>query len=79
MLHVQWLYSNLSLQADPKLPVLAPGDKEKKAAAETDARGYVRYVKQQIESSAALAERLKIKPMEVKMEKWLMATMYIFL
>ena len=64
-----YISSNLSFQTDPILPVLAPGDKEKKAAAETDTRGYVRYVKQQIESSAALAEKLKIKPMEVEMEE----------
>ncbi|XP_028166929.1 uncharacterized protein LOC114357507 isoform X1 [Ostrinia furnacalis] len=50
---------------DPNLPVLAPGDKEKKSAKETDARGTVSYVQQQIDSSAALAERLKVKPMEV--------------
>lgn len=52
---------------DPKLPVLAPGDKEKQSATDTDARGYVTYVKQQIESSAALAKRLNIKPMDVQM------------
>ncbi|RVE46248.1 hypothetical protein evm_009138 [Chilo suppressalis] len=50
---------------DPELPVLAPGDKEKKAAKETLERGTVSYVKQQIDSSAALAERLKVKPMDV--------------
>ncbi|XP_041984817.1 uncharacterized oxidoreductase YjmC-like isoform X2 [Aricia agestis] len=53
---------------DPKLPVLAPGDKEKKAAEVTDACGTVSYVPQQIESSAALAERLKVKPMKVEKE-----------
>ncbi|CAH0590106.1 unnamed protein product [Chrysodeixis includens] len=53
---------------DPELPVLAPGDKEKAAAAEADAKGTISYVRQQIESSAALAKRLKVKPMEVEME-----------
>ncbi|XP_004922450.1 uncharacterized protein LOC114239958 [Bombyx mandarina] len=51
---------------DPNLPVMAPGDKEKEAAKETDANGTVSYVKQQIESSAELAKRLKVKPMVVK-------------
>ncbi|KAL0820210.1 hypothetical protein ABMA28_006133 [Loxostege sticticalis] len=53
---------------DPNLPVLAPGDKEKKSAKETDERGTVSYVKQQIDSSAALAERLKVKPMDVMLD-----------
>ncbi|KAG6454803.1 uncharacterized oxidoreductase YjmC [Manduca sexta] len=51
---------------DPKLPVMALGDKEKKAAKETDCNGTVSYVKQMIESAAALAKKLKVKPMEVK-------------
>lgn len=50
---------------DPKQPVLAPGDKEKKNASEADKSGTVSFVKQQIESSAALATRLKVKPMEI--------------
>ncbi|CAK1553023.1 unnamed protein product [Leptosia nina] len=54
---------------DPNLPVLAPGDKEKKAAAVTDAKGTISYVKQQIDSCAALAERLKITPMTVQFEE----------
>ncbi|XP_045528379.1 uncharacterized oxidoreductase YjmC-like isoform X1 [Pieris brassicae] len=53
---------------DPKSPVMAPGDKEKKAAKATDERGTVSYVKQQIESSAAMAERLKVTPMDVKLD-----------
>uniref|UniRef100_A0A2A4JTQ6 Malate dehydrogenase n=2 Tax=Heliothis virescens TaxID=7102 RepID=A0A2A4JTQ6_HELVI len=53
---------------DPNLPVLAPGDKEKKAAAAADATGVVSYVKQQIESSAALAKKLNVKPMEVSLD-----------
>uniref|UniRef100_A0A2A4JUW3 Malate dehydrogenase n=1 Tax=Heliothis virescens TaxID=7102 RepID=A0A2A4JUW3_HELVI len=48
---------------NPDLPVLAPGDKEKKAAADTTSS--VSYAKQQIESSASLAKRLNVKPMEV--------------
>lgn len=56
------------LQTDPKTPVMAPGDKEKKFAAETDKKGTVSYVKQQIETSAALAKKLKVKPMSVKMD-----------
>ncbi|XP_046970030.1 uncharacterized oxidoreductase YjmC isoform X1 [Vanessa cardui] len=51
--------------ADKSLPVLAPGDKEKKASALTDSKGTVSYVKQQLDSSAALAKRLSVKPMEV--------------
>ncbi|XP_038211481.1 uncharacterized oxidoreductase YjmC-like isoform X2 [Zerene cesonia] len=54
--------------ADPSSPVLAPGDKEKKHAELTDAKGTVSYVKQQIESSAALAKRLKVTPMKVEPE-----------
>uniref|UniRef100_A0A2A4JUX8 Malate dehydrogenase n=1 Tax=Heliothis virescens TaxID=7102 RepID=A0A2A4JUX8_HELVI len=50
---------------DPELPVLAPGDKERKAADAVDAAGVVSYVKQQIESSAALAKTLNVRPMEV--------------
>ncbi|KAM3956669.1 putative oxidoreductase YjmC isoform 1-T2 [Aphomia sociella] len=50
---------------DPSLPVLAPGDKEKKSAKDTDAKGTVSYVKQQIESSMTLAKRLKVEPMNV--------------
>lgn len=53
---------------DPNLAVLAPGDKEKKAAAEAEASGTVSYVQQQIESSAALAEKLKVKPMQVEVD-----------
>lgn len=64
-----YAYNFYWLQTDPNLPVLAPGDKEKKAAADADATGTVSFVKQQIESSAALAARLKVKPMEVKLEK----------
>ncbi|XP_026320620.1 uncharacterized protein LOC113230755 [Hyposmocoma kahamanoa] len=51
--------------SDPSLPVLAPGDKEKKKAKETDECGTVSFVQQQIKSCASLAERLKVKPMEV--------------
>ncbi|XP_037962310.2 uncharacterized oxidoreductase YjmC [Plutella xylostella] len=51
---------------DPSLPVLAPGDKERKAAADTDCRGTVTYLKQQLQASAALAERLQVKPMAVE-------------
>ncbi|CAG9563787.1 unnamed protein product [Danaus chrysippus] len=51
--------------ADEKLPVLAPGDKEKEAAKLTDASGTVSYVEQQIKSSSVLAERLKVTPMEL--------------
>ncbi|KAJ0173991.1 hypothetical protein K1T71_010137 [Dendrolimus kikuchii] len=50
---------------DPNVPVLAPGDKEKMAEKEANIRGTVSYVPQQIESSAALAKRLRVKPMEV--------------
>lgn len=50
---------------NPSLPVLAPGDKEKLNARIADANGTVSYVKQQIESSAALAKRLNVKPMNV--------------
>ncbi|XP_026763494.2 uncharacterized oxidoreductase YjmC-like isoform X1 [Galleria mellonella] len=53
---------------DPKLPVQAPGDKEKALARQSDARGTVSYVKQQIESSAALAKRLQVKPMDVVLD-----------
>lgn len=55
-------------QTDANLPVLAPGDKEKAAAKATDERGTVLYVQQQIESSAALAKRLNVKPMEVELD-----------
>lgn len=58
--------ASIFFQTDPNLPVMAPGDKEKEAAKETDANGTVSYVKQQIESSAELAKRLKVKPMVVK-------------
>ncbi|XP_047536131.1 uncharacterized oxidoreductase YjmC [Vanessa atalanta] len=51
--------------ADKSLPVLAPGDKEKNASQLTDSRGTVSYVKQQLDSSAALAKKLSVKPMEV--------------
>ncbi|XP_023946389.2 uncharacterized oxidoreductase YjmC [Bicyclus anynana] len=51
--------------ADNSLPVLAPGDKEKKAAQLTDSLGTVSYVKQQIQSSQALAKKLQVKPMEI--------------
>ncbi|XP_069361615.1 uncharacterized oxidoreductase YjmC-like isoform X1 [Maniola hyperantus] len=50
---------------DSSLPVLAPGDKEKKAAQLTDSLGTVTYVKQLLESSEALAKKLQVKPMEV--------------
>ena len=53
------------LQTDKNLPVLAPGDKEKKAAQITDSKGTVSYVKQQLESSEALAKKLVVKPMTV--------------
>lgn len=56
------------IQTDPKLPVMAPGDKEKKFAAETDKKGTVSYIKQQVNSSAALAKKLKVKPMDIKMD-----------
>lgn len=46
--------------------MLAPGDKEKKEAKEAELRGTVSYVKQQIESSAALAKRLNVKPMTLE-------------
>lgn len=55
----------MSLQTDNNLPVLAPGDKEKKAARITDENGTVSYVKQQLDSSAALAEKLSVKPMNI--------------
>ncbi|XP_039759202.1 uncharacterized oxidoreductase YjmC-like [Pararge aegeria] len=51
--------------ADSSLPVLAPGDKEKKAAQLTDSLGTVSYVKQQLECSEALAKKLKVKPMAI--------------
>lgn len=50
---------------DKNLPVLAPGDKEKKAAQITDSKGTVSYVKQQLESSEALAKKLVVRPMAV--------------
>ncbi|CAB3242357.1 unnamed protein product [Arctia plantaginis] len=49
---------------DPNLPVLAPGDKEKLAAAKSDETGTISFVPQQIESCLALAKKLKVKPME---------------
>lgn len=48
-----------------KKPVLAPGDKEKKFAAEVDRIGTVSYVNQQIQSSANLAKKLNVKAMKV--------------
>lgn len=56
------------VQTDPSLPVLAPGDKERAAAKKADEDGTVTYVQQQIESSMALAKRLKVKPMELYFE-----------
>ncbi|XP_075981473.1 putative oxidoreductase YjmC isoform X2 [Anticarsia gemmatalis] len=54
---------------DPKLPVLTPGDKEKMECSRVDKCGTLSFVKQQIESSAALAKRLNVKPMECVVEK----------
>ncbi|CAH2089768.1 unnamed protein product [Euphydryas editha] len=51
--------------SNENLPVLAPGDKEKKAAQITDENGTVSYVKQQLDSSAALAKKLSVKPMKI--------------
>ncbi|KAJ0173992.1 hypothetical protein K1T71_010138 [Dendrolimus kikuchii] len=45
---------------DPKYPVVAPGDLEKMAETQTNIRGTVSYVPQQIASSIALAKRLKL-------------------
>lgn len=46
--------------------MLAPGDKERKAAENTDREGVINYLQQQIDSSIALAKRLGVKPMELK-------------
>ncbi|KAI8419893.1 hypothetical protein MSG28_008518 [Choristoneura fumiferana] len=51
--------------ADPSLPVLAPGDKEWEAERQSEESGTVSYVKQQLEASAALAQKLKVTPMTV--------------
>lgn len=53
---------------DPNLPILAPGDKEKSAAAKSDETGTISFVPQQIESCLALAKKLKVKPMECILE-----------
>ncbi|XP_063366677.1 uncharacterized oxidoreductase YjmC [Cydia amplana] len=51
--------------ADPNLPVLAPGDKERAAAKVCDESGTVSYVQQQLAASEALAKKLKVTPMKV--------------
>lgn len=45
--------------------MLAPGDKEREAARHSEESGTVSYVKQQLEASAALAQKLKVTPMTV--------------
>ncbi|XP_034835191.1 (2R)-3-sulfolactate dehydrogenase (NADP(+))-like [Maniola hyperantus] len=49
---------------DPLLPVLAPGDKERKNAKITNARGTIVYPQSQIDSAKLLAERIGIQPLE---------------
>lgn len=66
-MYIQFSHNKIKfvLQTDPSLPVLAPGDKEKMAENQANISGTMSYVSQQIESSAALAKRLKVKPMEL--------------
>lgn len=74
MLHIEGdtksehLFMSYILQMDPNLPVLAPGDKEKSAAAKSDETGTISFVPQQIESCLAIAKKLKVKPMECLVE-----------
>lgn len=53
-------------RADPSLPVLAPGDKERMNAEATDQKGTITYIQQQIDSCEALAKRLSVKPMQLR-------------
>ncbi|XP_028043945.1 uncharacterized protein LOC114253309 isoform X2 [Bombyx mandarina] len=50
---------------DPKLPVLAPGDKERKNYAETQKRGTINYPQKQYEAYFKMANRIGIKPMQI--------------
>ncbi|GBP85492.1 Malate dehydrogenase [Eumeta japonica] len=51
---------------DPSLPVLAPGDKERLTGEETDRKGAINYVQQQLDSCVALANKLGVKPMKIE-------------
>ncbi|EDV98661.1 GH12133 [Drosophila grimshawi] len=48
---------------DPKKPVLLAGDKEKNNMKAVDAAGGIQYLENQLKTCAALAEKLKIKPL----------------
>lgn len=50
--------------ADPTKPILVAGDPERAHIALVDAEGGIRYHVNQINASAALAEKLKVKPMK---------------
>ncbi|KAJ8717394.1 hypothetical protein PYW08_005793 [Mythimna loreyi] len=50
--------------SDPKYPVLAPGDLEKKSYAEADATGVIVYIVAMLESYDVLANELKVEPIE---------------
>ncbi|XP_038211297.1 (2R)-3-sulfolactate dehydrogenase (NADP(+))-like [Zerene cesonia] len=57
-------YRNLD-PIDPALPVLAPGDKEKKNEKLTRASGTIIYPQGQIDSYNKMAERIGVKPIKV--------------
>ncbi|KAF5302680.1 hypothetical protein FQA39_LY10176 [Lamprigera yunnana] len=50
--------------ADPNLPVLIPGDPEKKYKDSVDKAGGVKYVVNQMETCAKLAQELNVKPLQ---------------
>ncbi|XP_075981645.1 putative oxidoreductase YjmC [Anticarsia gemmatalis] len=51
--------------ADPKKPVMAPGDVEKQAMEKTDKQGGILYLPELIEASITLAEKLRVQPMQI--------------
>ncbi|XP_013137126.1 PREDICTED: uncharacterized oxidoreductase YjmC-like [Papilio polytes] len=50
--------------ADPKLPVIAPGDMEKLVGGKTDREGTITYIKRILEHSRKIAKDLKVKPLK---------------
>ncbi|KAL4721339.1 hypothetical protein ACJJTC_006485 [Scirpophaga incertulas] len=51
---------------DPSLPVLAPGDKERKQAEETTKKGTINYAPNVIEHYLKLAKEIGVEPMKVE-------------